>query len=74
MLDGVPVNDMESLIQGLASAVIHCDQNRENLPAEVEKSRQKLFQHFDSTRYDEVIAKAYDTALYIKHDQNNTKH
>jgi glycosyltransferase involved in cell wall biosynthesis len=59
----VPVNDMESLIQGLADAVIHCDQNREYLPAEVEKSRQKLLQHFDSTRYDQVIATAYETAL-----------
>ena len=59
----VPVTDMESLIQGLADAVIHCDQNRDQLPTIVENARQKLLQHFDSTRYDEVIAKAYETAL-----------
>jgi glycosyltransferase involved in cell wall biosynthesis len=59
----VPVNDMESLIQGLADAVIHCDQNRNQLPTIVENARQKLLQHFDSTRYDEVIATAYETAL-----------
>ncbi|MEI6819380.1 MAG: glycosyltransferase [Verrucomicrobiota bacterium] len=59
----VPVNDMESLIQGLADAVIRCDQTRDSLPALVEKARQSLLQHFDSNRYDQVIADAYQTAL-----------
>lgn len=59
----VPVNDMESLIQGLADAVIRCDQTRDSLPAVVEKARQSLLQHFDSNRYDQVIADAYQTAL-----------
>ena len=59
----VPVNDMESLIQGLADAVIRCDQTRDSLPAVVEKARQSLLQHFDSNRYDQVIADAYQIAL-----------
>lgn len=60
----VPVNDMESLIQGLADAVIRCDQNRNALSAETEKARQTLLQYFDSSLYDETIQEAYRMVVH----------
>ncbi|MEO7098030.1 MAG: glycosyltransferase family 4 protein [Luteolibacter sp.] len=62
----VPVNDMEALIDGLAQAVIDCEQHRAELPAKVAESQQRLIAHFDSTRYDLALVEAYGIAMATK--------
>lgn len=59
----VKANDIPSLVQGLADALIHCDQNRSDLIARAEKARHKLIQCFDSNRYETTINEAYKKAL-----------
>ena len=62
----VPVTSMESLIEGLAQAVIDCEQHRLELPIKVEESQRKLIAYFDSERYDDAIAEAYRIAIKSK--------
>jgi glycosyltransferase involved in cell wall biosynthesis len=59
----VPVNDVDGLIRGLAAAVIDCARHRAELSAKVEASRLRLIAHFDSARYDQAIADAYQYAI-----------
>jgi glycosyltransferase involved in cell wall biosynthesis len=59
----VPVNDMESLIQGLADAVIWCAQHRGELPQLAAASAERVAAHFSSERYDATLEQAYRTAM-----------
>ena len=64
----VPVSDVDGLIRGLAAAVIECARNRAALPAKVEASRLRLIAHFDSERYDQAIADAYQHAIQSRRE------
>jgi glycosyltransferase involved in cell wall biosynthesis len=59
----IPVTDMDSLIQGLAEAVIWCAGNRDQLPGLASESANIVAEHFSSSRYDQVLEAAYHSAL-----------
>ena len=56
----MPLKDsIDSLVDGLADALMACDANRDGLRAENEKSLAILAEYFHSDRYDREIAAAY---------------
>ncbi len=59
----VAVTTLDSLIKGLAEAVVWCANNRHALPGFTAEAASKVAQHFSSTRYDNTVAEAYSTAL-----------
>ena len=59
----VPVHDMESLIQGLADAVVWCDRNRQEMRRLAEESATRVAEHFASKGYDSTVEKAYAIAM-----------
>lgn len=59
----IPVESVDSLIDGLARAVIACERRRDGLEDEVKASRDRLITYFDSDRYDLAIEKAYESAM-----------
>jgi glycosyltransferase involved in cell wall biosynthesis len=59
----VPVKDMDSLIQGLAEAVIWCARNRDQLPGLASESANIVAEHFSSDRYEQLLEAAYQSAL-----------
>lgn len=58
----VPVDSLNGLIEGLATAVIACSSEREQLPSRTEASRVKLLEYFDSGRYESIVEDAYRQA------------
>lgn len=58
----VRADSMDGLIEGLASAVIWCHQNRNVLAAEAAKSADIVAKYFSSERYDQVLDDAYAMA------------
>lgn len=58
----VPANDMNSLILGLAEALIWCAGHRADLPALTEAAGKRVAAEFSSERYQENLDKAYRTA------------
>ena len=59
----VPVNDMDSLIHGLAQAVIWCARHRADLPSLATEGTHRVADYFSSDRYDAVLEQAYETAM-----------
>lgn len=59
----VPVNDMDSLIQGLSQAIIWCAENRDQLASLAETSRIEILKHFSSESYEQTLRNAYEEAV-----------
>jgi glycosyltransferase involved in cell wall biosynthesis len=59
----VRVTNPADLIEGLAEAVISCDQRKESLCAEAAPSREKLAGHFSAERYDAALENSYHLAM-----------
>lgn len=59
----VPVDSVEGVVQGLADGVIAASERRGSLHAEVASWSPRLLEMFDSERYDQAIAKAYEAAM-----------
>ncbi len=59
----VPVNDMSSLIDGLAEAIIWCAGHRSELQPLAQAAGARIADHFSSERYDATLERAYETAL-----------
>lgn len=59
----VPVEDMDTLIRGLAEAILWCGRYRAELPALAAVSAERVAEHFSSERYDAVLERAYATAM-----------
>lgn len=59
----VPVLDMESLIQGLADAVVWCARNRQEMRRLAAESATRVVEHFTSEGYDSTVEEAYATAI-----------
>jgi glycosyltransferase involved in cell wall biosynthesis len=62
----VPVESMESLINGLAEAVKWCAEHRRELPQLAAKSATRVAEYFSSERYDATLDQAYADALHVK--------
>jgi glycosyltransferase involved in cell wall biosynthesis len=62
----VPLNDMESLVDGLADALLWCADHRGELSVLASASAQRVIDHFSSERYDATIRNAYDLAMKQK--------
>lgn len=58
----VPVENMDSLIHGLAEAILWCASHRSKLPELAEESAKVVAKHFSSTRYQTTLEQAYSTA------------
>lgn len=61
----VPVENMDSLIKGLAEAILWCAAHRTELPDLATKSAQIVARHFSSVRYQNTLEQAYATALRV---------
>lgn len=61
----IPVKDMDSLIKGLAEAVIWCAQHRDELRQLAAASAGRIAEHFSSDRYDATLEQAYEIALDV---------
>lgn len=61
----VPLETMDSLIQGLAHAVIWCAQHRDELPQLAAASAERVAEHFSSERYDATLKQAYELAVKL---------
>jgi hypothetical protein len=59
----VPVQSMEQLVDGLASAVLWCANNREALHQTSQVAIERLVIHFSSERYIATITDAYTIAM-----------
>jgi glycosyltransferase involved in cell wall biosynthesis len=59
----VPVSDMETLIQGLANAVIWCANNMSEARKVATEAAEKVAVLFGSEQYDNTVAMAYSKAL-----------
>jgi glycosyltransferase involved in cell wall biosynthesis len=59
----VPVERMDSLIQGLADAVIWCDDHRAEIASLSADAASKIAGHFSSKNYDATVADSYALAL-----------
>jgi glycosyltransferase involved in cell wall biosynthesis len=59
----VPVEHMDSLIKGLADAILWCARHRAELPALAAASAARVAEHFSSERYDAVLDQAYAAAM-----------
>lgn len=59
----IPTDSMESLIDGLARAIIDCGEKRDRLQEEVTSTLGPLLDYFDSERYDLAIENAYKAAM-----------
>lgn len=62
----VPLGDMDSLIKGLADALLWCAEHRSELPELAAASAKRVADHFSSERYDATIRDAYDLAMKQK--------
>jgi glycosyltransferase involved in cell wall biosynthesis len=60
----VPVETMDSLIEGLAQAILWCAGHRKELPELAAASAMRIADHFSSDRYDATLERAYEIALY----------
>lgn len=59
----VPVEQMESLIQGLADAIIWCANHQRILPSLAADAAARIADHFSSDRYDATLEEAYQLAV-----------
>lgn len=59
----IPVNNMDSLIEGLAEGILWCTDHRAELPELAAKSAEVVARHFSSERYDATIKEAYLLAV-----------
>ena len=59
----IPLTSMDSLIQGLADAVLWCDSHRQALAEIAAQGATVVADYFSSARYDAVLEQAYATAL-----------
>lgn len=62
----VATTHLDGLIQGLAAALVDCDNRRQELPLKVAESQKRLIAYFDSVRYDESVKDAYRVAVTPK--------
>ena len=59
----VPIHDMESLIQGLADAMVWCARNRQEMRRLAAESATRVVEHFTSEGYDSTVENAYAIAI-----------
>lgn len=60
--DAVPATDMETLINGMAVALLKADRDRLNMRKRAGQSSQKVAEYFSEARYKSVLSNAYDIA------------
>lgn len=63
----VPVSSIESLIQGLANAVMWCEKNPESLGTVSQSTVEAIRNHFSGTNYEQALESAYSLAVATHH-------
>ncbi|MEX1116973.1 MAG: glycosyltransferase family 4 protein [Akkermansiaceae bacterium] len=61
----VPVETIDSLIEGLANAILWCAAHRDELSCLADESAKRVAEHFSSAHYQSTLDKAYEIALRV---------
>jgi glycosyltransferase involved in cell wall biosynthesis len=62
----VSADNMDSLVRGLADAIIWCANHRDELRLLAAASVERIAEHFSSERYDATLEQAYEFAVKLK--------